>query len=202
MGSLERIVVVGTSCAGKTTLGRTLGRALGLPHTELDALHWGPGWTGCPTDVFRARVGEAVARGRWVIDGNYSKVRDLVWGRATAVVWLDYPFPLVFRRAVARTLRRALTREEVFAGCRESLRGILDPEWIPWWVVRTHYRRRLGYRALLAEPRTSHLDAYVLRDPAAADRFVVACARGAVDELAALRTPGRRAGARAPGPTA
>lgn len=202
MESLGRIAVVGTSCAGKSTLARALGRALDLPHTELDTLHWGPGWTGCSPEVLRGRVGEAVARERWVIDGNYARVRDLVWGRATAVVWLDYPFPLVFRRAVVRTLRRALTREEVFPGCRESLAGILDPEWIPWWVVRTHLGRRRRYRRLLAEPAARHLDAYVLRDPADAERFLDACGRGATDELDAMRARRPPTAAQAPPPVA
>ena len=58
------------------------------------------------TDVFRARVAAAIARPTWVADGNYSKVRDLVWARADTVVWLDYPLPVVVARLVRRTLTR------------------------------------------------------------------------------------------------
>ena len=40
-----RIVVVGTSGVGKTTLAKDIAAALAIPHVELDALHWDPGWT-------------------------------------------------------------------------------------------------------------------------------------------------------------
>jgi adenylate kinase family enzyme len=170
---LERIVVVGTSCAGKTTLARALGGVLGLPHTELDVLHWGPDWTPVPADEFRGRIERAVAGPAWVIDGNYSAVRDLVWRRATTLVWLNYPFHLVFRRSLRRTLKRFWTREELFAGNRETL-AIFDPEWIPWWVLRTFRRRRREYPQLLRSASFAHLQVLELAHPRQADRLLEA----------------------------
>jgi len=172
---LARVAVVGTSGAGKTTFARSLSHALEAPHTELDRLHWGPRWTPVPTEEFRSRVRETVAAPAWVVDGNYAAVRDLVWGAATSVVWLDYPFRLVFRRALARTLRRIATREELFAGNRESF-AVMDPEWIPWWVLRTFWRRRREYPALFQRAQYAHLQVLVLTAPAEAERFVGACA--------------------------
>src|SRR5438132_8383373 len=93
-GPLRRVVVVGTSGSGKTTLAREIARRLSLPHVELDAVHWGPGWTEPPVELFRQRTQEALQGDRWVADGNYGKVRDLVWGRAEMLVWLDYALPL------------------------------------------------------------------------------------------------------------
>jgi adenylate kinase family enzyme len=175
---LARIAVVGTSCAGKTTLARSLSRALGVPHTELDVLHWGPAWTKVDPAEFRARVRVAVSEPRWVIDGNYSVVQDLVWARATTLVWLNYPFSLIYTRAWSRTLRRVITREPLFAGNRESLRGIVDPEWIPWWVLRTFWRRRREYPRLLAQAEFAHLQVIEFTDPRQAQRFLQGCARG------------------------
>ncbi len=167
-----RVAVVGTSCSGKTTLARSLSPALGVPHVELDALHWGPDWIPHPTDQFVSRVAEAVAAPAWVVDGNYRAVRDLVWARATHVVWLDYPFPLVFRRALGRTLRRLFTRERLFAGNRERVLAFLDPDWIPWWVARTHRRRRREYGARIRLPEYAHLQVLHLTDPARAERLL------------------------------
>jgi adenylate kinase family enzyme len=150
-------VVVGTSGSGKTTLARSLAVALSLPHTELDALHWGPNWTERPSDEFRAKVEEVIATPRWVIDGNYSAVRDRVWQRATTLVWLNLSFPLVFGRASWRTLRRLVTREELYSGNRESLRLVFDRDWIPWWVLRTYHRRRREFPALLQRTGYEHL---------------------------------------------
>ena len=68
---LSRVVVVGTSGAGKTTFARRLAGSLGVRHIELDALHWDSGWVPKGLDEFRQSVGEAVAQERWVVDGNY-----------------------------------------------------------------------------------------------------------------------------------
>jgi adenylate kinase family enzyme len=39
---LVRIIVVGTSGAGNTTLARRIAAMLELPHIELDAINWQP----------------------------------------------------------------------------------------------------------------------------------------------------------------
>lgn len=90
-GSLDRVVVVGTTGSGKTDLAREAARALGVPHVEFDAYRHGPGWSETPDDVFRERLRDALAGGSWVGDGNYRVARSVVWPRATLLVWLDYP---------------------------------------------------------------------------------------------------------------
>jgi adenylate kinase family enzyme len=172
---LDRTAIVGTSCSGKTTLARALSQVLGASHTELDALYWGPSWTPRPPDEFRRRVHAAVAEPRWVIDGNYSAVRDLVWGRASALIWLNYPLTLVFPRAVWRTLRRIVTQEPLFAGNREAF-TITDPDWIPWWVLRTYRRRRREIPLQLAQPQYAHLQVLEFTQPAQAEQLLQALA--------------------------
>ena len=152
-----RIAVVGTSGCGKTTFSRVLSQRVDVPHIELDTLYWGRNWTACPPEEFRARVSRAIAAEAWVCDGNYSATRDLVWARATTLIWLNYSFPVVFYRAVARTFTRIVTREELFSGNHESLRLIFDADWIPWWVVRTFHRRRREYPALVRHSKFKHL---------------------------------------------
>ncbi len=79
--TVHRVAVVGTSGTGKTMLASRVARRLGIPHVELDALYWEPGWSEVSTPVFRERAGQALQGDAWVVDGNYSKVRDLVWPR-------------------------------------------------------------------------------------------------------------------------
>ena len=110
---MNRIVIVGTTGSGKTTLGERLAAALGYPHIDLDALHWGPGWTPTPTDLFRARVSDALEGPCWVVAGNYGKTRDIVWARADTLVWLDYPLALTLMRLFRRTVKRIVTRERI-----------------------------------------------------------------------------------------
>ena len=83
----QRILVLGTTGSGKTTLARKLAEKLDQPHIELDALYWNPGWKVKPLENFRKEVAEAVSGDAWVIDGNYtSKVVDLIWPRAQLAI--------------------------------------------------------------------------------------------------------------------
>ena len=160
-----RVAVVGTSCSGKTTLARKIAQANGIPHIELDSLFWGPNWTPLPIEDFRELVKNAVAAQSWVVDGNYSSVRDVIWPRATHLVWLNLPFTVVFWRALSRTVKRVITQEELFAANRETARlAFFDRDSILWWVIRTHHRRRREYKALLSGGYYPHLEVYEVRD--------------------------------------
>jgi adenylate kinase family enzyme len=170
---LERVIVVGTSCSGKTTFSALLAEVLRCPHIQLDALYWGPNWVAKPTDEFRRLVEEAVSPDRWVADGNYGVVRDVIWPRATAVIWLNYDFSTVFRRALMRTLRRSLSAEELYSGNRESLRrAFLSRDSILWWVISTFRRRQRQYRELLETRPFPQLEWIELRNPLEAERFL------------------------------
>ncbi len=110
----QRISVVGTSGSGKTTLGRQISQCLAIPHVELDALHWEPNWTEAPVDVFQKRVEQSLCTDSWVVDGNCSKVRALVWSRANTEVLLDYSLPVIMGRLLQRTWQRVLTNRQVY----------------------------------------------------------------------------------------
>jgi adenylate kinase family enzyme len=84
----QRISVVGTTGSGKTTVARQISGCLKLPYIELDALYWDENWTGVSDPIFRERFISAVRAEQWVIDGNYSRIRSLVWDRADTVVYL------------------------------------------------------------------------------------------------------------------
>ncbi|MGH9270252.1 MAG: AAA family ATPase, partial [Ilumatobacteraceae bacterium] len=99
---MRRVSIVGVSGSGKTTLAKALATAMGVRHVELDAIFHQPGWTELPVEEFRRRVEREVTAEGWVVDGNYTAVRDIVWAAADTVVWLD-----VSRRAVmGRLVRR------------------------------------------------------------------------------------------------
>jgi len=107
---MARVVVIGTSCAGKTAFARSLARVLSFSRIELDALHWLPNWTERSVDEFRTLTAQALSQDCWVIDGNYAV--DLTWSRATTVIWLNYSFPIVLWRALTRGDERRTVRGE------------------------------------------------------------------------------------------
>jgi adenylate kinase family enzyme len=157
---VRRVSVVGNSGSGKTTLGRRLARRLDVPFLELDSIYHRAGWQPLPAEQFRHRVLEVMSADGWVIDGNYSAVRDLVWARADTVVWLDLPCSTVMRRVVIRTLRRSLGRIELWNGNREPVNALLrlDPnESIIRWSWTRHAIYRSRYAAASNDPEYDHL---------------------------------------------
>jgi adenylate kinase family enzyme len=174
----RRIAVIGTSCSGKTTFASTLARLMRVKHIELDAIHWLPHRTRRPHDEFRRLVEEAVAADQWVLDGNYSRTRDLVWSRATSLIWLNYPLHVVAYRALGRTTQRVFDEQILYSGNRETFRqAFLSQDSILLWVLKTYYRRRREYSRLLQEYQDQQVQIYVFRAPAEADRFLAAMSR-------------------------
>jgi adenylate kinase family enzyme len=169
-----RVLVIGTTGSGKSTLARQLARILDAAYVELDALHWGPNWTEAEAGVFRARVSEAIARPRWVVDGNYTgKLGYLAYEAADTVLWLDYSFARVFSRLFIRTLRRRMRREELWNGNRERLRShFFTRESLFLWAVQTHWKHRRTYPERFASPEFAHLRIVRLRSPRETERYV------------------------------
>jgi adenylate kinase family enzyme len=189
---VRRVSVVGTSGSGKSTLARELAAILGVPYLELDAVHHEPCWEPLPTEEFRWAVAAKAAGDGWVIDGNYGRVRDLVWARADTVVWLDLPKGAVMRQLVWRTLRRVAGREELWNGNRERWRNFFswDPEQsVISWAWHKHAADHAKYAAAAIDPANAHLRFVRLASRRDADRFL-AGARPRDDEAvpaAALR---------------
>jgi adenylate kinase family enzyme len=183
-----RIVVVGTSGAGKTTFARKIATRLTLPHIELDAINWQAGWhdlTRHDPPEFVRRVTEVIEAGYWVLDGNYGPVRDAVWRRATHLVWLDYPRPLIMARVIRRSLLRATLRTELWAGNRERWRHLGRPSHPIRWAWSTWDRRRRETEERLAQPEYANLVVLRLRHPREA--------RGAIAHLVAAARADARA---------
>ena len=162
-----RIVVVGVTGSGKTTFARSLSKLLGVPHVELDSLHWEPNWTQAPLDRFRHRISAATACESWVVDGNYSVSRDITWPRATTLVWLDYPLSLILWRLWWRVLRRGLRRESLWNGNRERLwEHFFSRKSLFLWALKSHRRMKTDYPLEFRRPEYAHLELVRLGSPA------------------------------------
>ncbi|MEU9339346.1 adenylate kinase [Streptomyces sp. NPDC048290] len=162
---MDRILVVGVTGAGKSTLARALGDRLGLPYHELDGLYYdGPGWSVNPS--FAEEVRRFAAGPRWVVDSlGYPEVRDLLWERADTVLWLDYPRRVVMPRVLRRSLRRSAGREVLFGGNRETWAGWLSREHPVRWSWSQHAARHREIARRVADPRFAPLRAVRLRHP-------------------------------------
>ena len=121
---MERILVIGSPGAGKSTLSHTLAECTGLPLYHLDRMFWLAGWIERDRDEGRAELTGILAHDRWIIDGNYGSTMPLRVARADTVVWLDYPTSLCLGRALRRWwIYRGRSRPDMTEGCPERLDG-------------------------------------------------------------------------------
>jgi adenylate kinase family enzyme len=165
---VERVMIIGTGGAGKSTLARKLGEATGLPVIHLDREHWLPGWVEPPRDDWAAKVAELAARDRWVMDGNYGGTMAARLERADTVVFMDFPRLLCIYRALKRTVAyRNQQRPDMTPGCNEKV-DFKFLKWI-WDYNRT---RRPGILKLLAEAENDGKGVVILRHPKDAERWL------------------------------
>jgi shikimate kinase len=180
----ERILILGRTGSGKTTLARELAAALQVPHIELDSLYFGPDFSTAPLSLLRERTSAAIAGDRWVTDGNKRAVRDLVWPRADTILWLDYPIGVSLWRLAKRARRRTsmLNAQAAETGRKAALprqflaaaRGVLT-------ALRSHTGQRREYPRMFAEPANQHLEVVRLRSPHATRQWL---ARAAARDVA------------------
>lgn len=169
----NRIAVIGATGSGKTTLAQRLGDILDLPVIELDALHWMPGWTEKPWPEIRTDLDRMTRQDRWITDGNYSQVRDLIWPRADTIIWLDYPFLSIFLRLFIRTLKRVFLKVELWNGNRERFReNFLSRDSLFVWLVTSFPKPRKNYPLAFQEPQHAHLQVLRFTHPRQTERWM------------------------------
>jgi adenylate kinase family enzyme len=164
----QRIALVGPVASGKSTLAAAIAAHTGLPHLDLDELFWGPDWTPADASVFHARVRNALAAETWIADGNYGgETGEMLLARADLAIWLDLPLRICLPRLIRRSLRRAATRQELFAGNRETFSHLLARDSILWWGPAHHHRHRRRWATRLHPERAGGLPVIRLDRPAA-----------------------------------
>lgn len=148
-----RVLFYGVTGSGKSSAARAYARATGLPEFSADDdVGWLPGWQQRNVEEQRDLAAAIAALDRWVLDSAYGVWRDVVLPRAELVVGLDYPRWLSLARLVRRTLRRAVTREPVCNGNRETLARLFINDSIIRWHFRSFTRKRQVMRSIHADP--------------------------------------------------
>lgn len=160
----QRVLVAGSSGAGKTTLAAAVAAVLGVPQVELDALFHGPAWT--PRPSFLDDVRRLVATPAWVTEWQYAQARELLVERADLLLWLDVRRMRVMRQVTARTVRRRWRQEALWNGNVEPPLWTLltDREHLLRWTWSTHAHTAPRVAVLL--DRWPDLDVVRLRDRA------------------------------------
>lgn len=163
-----KIAVYGPSGSGKSTLSRELADLLRLPLLELDAVvHAHPNWVDLSVEEFRERVKAFLADhpAGWVIEGNYSPVRDLILPNAETALWIQLPWHTVYRRLAWRTISRTFQNAPLWNGNRETFRQtfLSRDSMLIWGITAWRSHRRSLREALVTNRPPARV--YVLRTP-------------------------------------
>jgi adenylate kinase family enzyme len=138
---------MGNSGAGKSTLASRLAEREGLRHLDLDTLAWEPETPPRrrPVEASRRDIAEvALAGDRWVIEGCYADLVEMVLPRATLFLFLNPGVDACLANARARPWEphKYATKQEQDA----NLAMLLD--WIRDYEARTDVFSLSAHRAL------------------------------------------------------
>ncbi len=166
----KKILVAGSTGAGKTTLAQALAARLEIPFHEMDALAFaGPGWR--ENERLAQDVSRIVSGPCWIFDSfGYPEVRDLLWSGADTIVWLDYPRSVVMHRVLRRSAVRTLLRRRVFGGNVETVGSWFSASHPAWWAWSQYAGRRAEIASRCA--RFAPLNVIRLTSPRAAAEWL------------------------------
>src|SRR5215213_3005159 len=87
---MRRIVIMGNSGSGKTTMARDLARRDGLPHLDLDSLAWESIAVRKPlSESIRLVENYMDGQDEWVIEGCYGDLLETALSRASELRFLN-----------------------------------------------------------------------------------------------------------------
>lgn len=121
----NKIWIVGSPGVGKSTLARYISEMMKIPHYELDSFFWSKNWTKSNAIDFYNNVKNITENPNWIIDGQYSHLKDLIIEEVDTLIWLDLKFSESLYRVIKRTLFRLVTREELWNENQENMKNAL-----------------------------------------------------------------------------
>lgn len=169
---MKKVLIIGSSGAGKSVLSRRIGEITGLPVIHLDRYHWRPGWTEPKKEVWRKQVEELVSGDEWILDGNFGGTMELRLAHCDTVLFLDLPRHLCTWRILKRVLQyKGQTRPDLAEGCPEKLD-------LPFllWVWNFPKRSRPVILERIARVG-DHAKLYHLKTPREVDDFLASLQR-------------------------
>ncbi|MCO4781742.1 MAG: hypothetical protein KC646_05410 [Candidatus Cloacimonetes bacterium] len=138
---MNKILMLGCSGGGKSTISNQLFNILNIPVLHLDIFYWKENWVATQTDEWREIVKDLLKKDQWIMDGTFSSTFDLRFPEADLIVVLKRPRLLCLYRAITRLLKydKVKRRLDMAQGCEEKFD--LDFYKYIWNFNKVHYPR-------------------------------------------------------------
>lgn len=164
---MNRIAVIGSPGAGKTTFSKNLESKLQLPLYHLDYFYHDSNFNyAADKAAWREKVTELTNQHTWIIDGNYKSTFYIRFPKADTIIYLDYPRGLTLMRAIKRRVQlHGTLREDMPANWREKF----SLELLKFIWTYNKIERPKVY-ALLQKYQAKNV--VILRNPKQADRYL------------------------------
>ena len=119
---MKKVIVIGSSGAGKTYFSKKLAEKLGIAVIHIDKIYWRPGWEEPSKEEWKSELEELLRRDSWIIDGNYGATIEMRLAACDTAVFLDIRRTLCLWRVIRRTFRfYKRTRPDMADDCPEWL---------------------------------------------------------------------------------
>ena len=139
-----KMIITGTTCTGKTTLGKKLSAHFNTIQVDLDEYYFLPNWVEKEKSIFIKDVLSVTDQEEsWIVTGSFQTVfKDTLWRDASVIIWLDYGLGVILRRYIKRTYRRVFLKEKCCGENYETLRKTFSKDSLFLWIFKSYWRRK------------------------------------------------------------
>ncbi|MFA5075965.1 MAG: topology modulation protein [Patescibacteria group bacterium] len=116
---MKRILIIGSSGSGKSTIAKKIGEILSFPFVSLDQCYWQPGWKSPEKSGWRKKVLELIKTDRWILEGNYKSTLDIIAPATDAIIFLDINRSVCLWRVFKRRILK--DRIDKLNNCEEKV---------------------------------------------------------------------------------
>jgi adenylate kinase family enzyme len=164
----RRIVIVGASGAGKSSLAAEIADILKIPCFELDQ-HANSNQPAGLQEYVRTIAGLEA----WIVPADYTSIRNSLWPHAEAVIWLDYPLAFSMTRLARREFSPGLVQKALskrtYTNFWSKTLTMLQTFRRSYFI---HRRNRRNLKSLLQKSEYSHLVLIRFKNPSQTSSWV------------------------------